>query len=155
MELMKKIILSACFLSVVITIADSIKPGEKFSQQLKMIFSLVFITGILTAALKGGFDFDIPAFASLEYSDDYSNVEKAADNAVKAETEKEINSCTEEILTKNGIAFDEISSDVNINEDNSISINRIDYKGSEFEQAKDIIVKNMGDVEVNNIGKDK
>ena len=53
MELMKKIILSACFLSVIITIADSIKPGEKFTQQLKMIFSLVFITGILSAALKG------------------------------------------------------------------------------------------------------
>ena len=70
MELMKKIILSACFLSIVITIADSIKPGDKFSRQLKMLFSLVFITGIVSAALRCDFSFDFPAFADIENYDD-------------------------------------------------------------------------------------
>ena len=128
MELMKKIILSACFLSVIITIADSIKPGEKFTQQLKMIFSLVFITGILSAALKGDFAFDIPAFADLEYSEDYNNVENAADNILKEETESKIDAYIEDILLENEVTFDKISSDVNIDENNSININRIDYK---------------------------
>lgn len=151
MELMKKIILSACFLSVVITIADTIKPGEKFTQQLKMIFSLIFITGILSAALKGDLAFDIPAFADLEYSDDYNNIENAADTVLKAETESKINACTEDILLKNEVAFDKISSDVNIEENNSININRIDYKGTEFEQARNVIIENFGDVEVKKI----
>ena len=151
MELMKKIILSACFLSVIITIADSIKPGEKFTQQLKMIFSLVFITGILSAALKGDFAFDIPAFADLEYSEDYNNVENAADNILKEETESKIDAYIEDILLKNEVTFDKISSDVNIDENNSININRIDYKGTEFEQARNIIIENFGDVEVKKI----
>ena len=151
MELMKKIILSACFLSVIITIADSIKPGEKFTQQLKMIFSLVFITGILSAALKGDFAFDIPAFADLEYSEDYNNVENAADNILKEETESKIDAYIEDILLENEVTFDKISSDVNIDENNSINIYRIDYKGTEFEQARNIIIENFGDVEVKKI----
>lgn len=151
MELMKKIILSACFLSVIITIADSIKPGEKFTQQLKMIFSLVFITGILSAALKGDFAFDIPAFADLEYSEDYNNVENAADNILKEETESKIDAYIEDILLENEVTFDKISLDVNIDENNSININRIDYKGTEFEQARNIIIENFGDVEVKKI----
>ena len=151
MELMKKIILYACFLSVIITIADSIKPGEKFTQQLKMIFSLVFITGILSAALKGDFAFDIPAFADLEYSEDYNNVENAADNILKEETESKIDAYIEDILLENEVTFDKISSDVNIDENNSININRIDYKGTEFEQARNIIIENFGDVEVKKI----
>lgn len=151
MELMKKIILSACFLSVIITIADSIKPGEKFTQQLKMIFSPVFITGILSAALKGDFAFDIPAFADLEYSEDYNNVENAADNILKEETESKIDAYIEDILLENEVTFDKISSDVNIDENNSININRIDYKGTEFEQARNIIIENFGDVEVKKI----
>ena len=151
MELMKKIILSACFLSVIITIADSIKPGEKFTQQLKMIFSLVFITGILSAALKGDFAFDIPAFADLEYSEDYNNVENAADNILKEETESKIDAYIEDILLENEVTFDKISSDVNIVENNSININRIDYKGTECEQARNIIIENFGDVEVKKI----
>lgn len=155
MELMKKVILSACFLSVVITIVDSIKPGEKFSQQLKMIFSLIFITGILSVVLKGSLNFDIPAYADLEYSDDYNSLEDAAGIAVKSETEKNINVYIEDILLKNDVSFDKISSDVNIEEDNSIIINRIDYKGMEFEQAREIIINNMGDVEVNQIEKNK
>ncbi|MDE5648500.1 MAG: hypothetical protein K2I33_01150 [Oscillospiraceae bacterium] len=155
MELMRKVILSACFLSVVITIVDSIKPGEKFSQQLKMIFSLIFITGILSVVLKGSLNFDIPAYADLEYSDDYNSLEDAAGIAVKSETEKNINVYIEDILLKNDVSFDKISSDVNIEEDNSIIINRIDYKGMEFEQAREIIINNMGDVEVNQIEKNK
>lgn len=155
MELMKKVILSACFLSIVITIVDSIKPGEKFSQQLKMIFSLIFITGILSVVIKGGLNFDIPAYADLEYSDDYNSLEDAAGMAVKSETEKNINVYIEDILLKNDVSFDKISSDINIEEDNSIIINRIDYKGMEFEQAREIIINNMGDVEVIQIEKNK
>ena len=45
----------------------------------------------------------------------------------------------------------ELNKDVNIDENNSININRIDYKGTEFEQARNIIIENFGDVEVKKI----
>lgn len=151
MELMKKIILSACFLSIVITIADSIKPGDKFSRQLKMLFSLVFITGIVSAALRCDFSFDFPAFADIENYDAYNNMENTAENAVKEETEKEINEYVGNLLTDHGIEYEKITSYVNISEDSSISIDRIDYKGSEFEQACDVIKMNLEITEVNQV----
>ncbi|MGN1481664.1 hypothetical protein [Porcipelethomonas sp.] len=151
MEFMKKIILCACFLSIVITIADSIQPGEKFSRQLEMIFSLVFVTGIVSVALSCDFDFEIPAFAEVEDYDSYNNLDDTADQAVKDETEKRINEYIENLLEENGIGFEKISSEININEDNSISINRIGYKGEEFEQARSIICENIDASEVNRI----
>ena len=101
--------------------------------------------------MKGDFAFDIPAFADLEYSEDYNNVENAADNILKEETESKIDAYIEDILLENEVTFDKISSDVNIDENNSININRIDYKGTEFEQARNIIIENFGDVEVKKI----
>lgn len=87
----------------------------------------------------------------MEYSEDYNNVENAADNILKEETESKIDAYIEDILLENEVTFDKISSDVNIDENNSININRIDYKGTEFEQARNIIIENFGDVEVKKI----
>ena len=151
MELMRKIIVCACFLSIVITIVDSIQPGEKFGRQLKMIFSLVFVTGIVSAAISCDFDFEIPAFAEVEDYEGYNNLDSTADQAVKNETEKRVNEYIENLLEENGISFEKISSDININDDNSININRIDYEGEEFEQARNIICENIDVTEVSRI----
>ena len=51
----------------------------------------------------------------------------------------------------NKISYEKISSSINIEEDNSIIINRIDYKGDDFEQAEKIIKENFKNTEVNRI----
>ena len=78
-------------------------------------------------------------------------MENTAENAVKEETEKEINEYVGNLLTDHGIEYEKITSYVNISEDSSISIDRIDYKGSEFEQACDVIKKNLEITEVNQV----
>ena len=72
-----------------------------------MIFSC-FIA-ILSAALKGDFAFDIQRLPDLEYSEDYNNVENAADNILK-KTESKMNAYIEDILLENEVTFDKISS---------------------------------------------
>lgn len=151
MEFMKKIVLSACFLSIVITIADSIKPGDKFSSQLKMIFSLVFITGIFSAGLKCVVNIDFPVMAEYEYNEIDRNLEDAVEEAVIYETKSKINEEIEGLLNEKNISFDKISVDINIEEDNCININKIDYIGNSFEKAKAAIIENLGNVEVNYI----
>ena len=78
-------------------------------------------------------------------------MENTAENAVKEETEKEINEYVGNLLTDHGIEYEKITSYVNISEDSSISIDRIDYKGSKFEQACDVIKKNLEITEVNKV----
>ena len=151
MDFMRKIILTSCILSVVITIAECVKPGEKFSRQLKTIFSLIFIIGIVTAGIKTGIDFELPDYDETQYSNNYSDIEKKADDIVKSEIEDNISQNIENLLKKNNISYEKIYTYININEDRSIDINRIDYKGKDFEQAQMEIRKAFTDAEVNKI----
>ena len=81
MELLKKVILSACFLSVVISLADSIKPGDRFSRQLKLIFSLIFISGIILPP-QTEISALICRYADVGELENYSDMSEAADNAM-------------------------------------------------------------------------
>ena len=148
MEFMKTIIFTSCILTVAITIAGNIKSGEKFSRQLNLIFSLVFSAGVLTSVVKTGINFEIPDLSGEVYADEYSDLQKNADNAVKVETESRTNVIIEDLLRKNKISFEKITTDINIEQDGSIVINRIDYEGDDFERAKRVIGNNFNDVEV-------
>lgn len=148
MEFMKTIIFTSCILTVAITIAGNIKSGEKFSRQLNLIFSLVFSAGVLTSVVKTGINFEIPDLSGEVYADEYSDLQKNADNAVKAEIESRTNVIIEDLLRKNKISFEKITTDINIEQDCSIVINRIDYEGDDFERAKRVIGNNFNDVEV-------
>ena len=151
MEFMKTIIFTSCILTVAITIAGSIKSGEKFSRQLNLIFSLVFSAGVLTAVVKTGIDFEIPDLSSEVYADEYSDLQETADEALKQEIELKTNSIIEDLLRKNHISFEKIITDINIEQDGSIFINRIDYRGDDFEKAKRVIMNNFNDTEVNKV----
>ncbi|MGN0614289.1 MAG: hypothetical protein ACI4JB_10385 [Porcipelethomonas sp.] len=151
MEFLKKIILTACIISIAVTIADCLKPGEKYSRQLKNIFSVIFVSGLIAAAVKTGIDFQLPEFDVNTYSQEYSDIERTADAALETEVEKRIDEIAENLLKNEKISCEKIVSDININEDGGISINRIDYKGDDFEQARRIIEENFSGTEVNRI----
>ena len=48
---------TACFLGIVITIFRSLYPSEKFSKQMKMIFSLIFIISVVRPFASGKISF--------------------------------------------------------------------------------------------------
>lgn len=148
MELMKKIVTAACFLSIAISLADSVKPGERFTRQLKLIFSLVFITGIAAAALNSGFEYEIPVYAGTEGIEKYPEISEAADNAVISETEKALVQTAEGILVEKGVGFEKITADINIDPEGCININGICYCGNEFEKASAVLRESMGEIEV-------
>ena len=139
LELLKKVILSACFLSVVISLADSIKPGDRFSRQLKLIFSLIFISGIITSAANGNFSFDLPVAADVGELENYSDMSEAADNAMMYSAEQSVIDEIGRILTAQGISYEKITANINMEADGGIIINEIGYCGAEYERACSII----------------
>lgn len=151
MELLKKVVLSACFLSIVISLADSIKPGERFTRQLKLIFSLLFVSGIVVSAVNSDFDFEIPVAASVEDLEVYENLSETADKAVLSSAENSVIDMVINILTSQGISFEKIIANINMNDDGSININEIGYCGGEYERASAAIKSNLGEVEVKSI----
>ncbi|MCI8777255.1 MAG: hypothetical protein HFK00_07715 [Oscillospiraceae bacterium] len=148
---MKKMILAACFISVVITLADSVKPGDKFSSQLKLIFSLVFICGILTAALNGQYESGFDLSFDTDNIETYDSISGAAESSVISSAESSIADTVRNVLDENGVSYEKITASINIEEDSRININEIGYKGDEPERAAEVIRENIGDTEVRNI----
>ncbi len=150
MELMKKMVFAACFISIIVTLADSVKP-EKFGSQLKLIFSLVFICGMLAAVIGGRYDTDLGLSFDLHETESYASMNAAADSVIVEEAEKSVVEAVQTVLDENDVNYEKITADINIEEDSRISINEIGYKGSEPERAKELIRENIGDTEVRNI----
>ena len=148
MELMKKVILTACVLSVIISIADTLKPGEKFVAQLKPIFSLIFIGGILAAVSKTAFDIELPEIGDSSYSMEYSRINEQVNETLEKQISERINDSTAELLKEGGISCEEIRSEINIKESGGIDIKRIGYRGKSFTKAKTLIENNFPDTEV-------
>ncbi len=144
-------ILAACFISVVITLADSVKPGDKFSSQLKLIFSLVFICGILTAALNGQYESGFDLSFDTDNIETYDSISGAAESSVISSAESSIADTVRNVLDENGVSYEKITASINIEDDSRININEIGYKGDEPERAAEVIRENIGDTEVRNI----
>ncbi len=144
-------ILAACFISVVLTLADSVKPGDKFSSQLKLIFSLVFICGILTAALNGQYESGFDLSFDTDNIETYDSISGAAESSVISSAESSIADTVRNVLDENGVSYEKITASINIEDDSRININEIGYKGDEPERAAEVIRENIGDTEVRNI----
>lgn len=151
MELLKKVIFVSCLLSVVLSLADALKPDEKFTHQLKFMFSLVFLTALVATVAGSDFDFELPVSAGAESLDGYEDIEAAADRAIVSSAQTSFTDMISRILTAEGISFEKITADVNMTEDGSININWIGYCGDDIEGAKEVIKSNIGEAEVRKI----
>ena len=141
-------ILTACVISVIISIADTLRPTEKFTAQLKPIFSLIFIGGILAAVSKTAFDIELPELSDSSYSTEYTRISEQVNETLEKQISGRINDSTAELLKKEGISCDEIRSEINIKESGGIDIKRIGYKGRSFEKARVIIEDSFPETEV-------
>lgn len=134
METFRLISLTACFLGIIITVFNSLYPSEKFSKQVKIIFSLIFILSIAKPAAAG--KFILPDIGeTVSTSSDY--YESLSDNAYEyfvSSVESNISASFEEKLREKNIYPEEIQTSINISEGGSISISEVI-----------ITVKNIGD----------
>lgn len=121
MDKIRSIVLIACLLSIAISILDMLYPSKKFEQQVRFIFSLVFLIGLATPFLTGGITFPSISFPDENYSDITDSVNSQMNTAVEGNIEKALGNklSAEKISVKN------ISVSVTILGEDSISINKV------------------------------
>ena len=148
MDAFKLISLTAGFISIIIAAFDSIYPSEKYSKQIKIIFSLIFVLSIVTPFVNGevniseSFDF-VDASADVLYEKN-----TAADEYLKSSVENNISSTIGSYLKENEISFDEIKTSINISYYGSISINEVKIAAQNAAQgaeAVDIVKRETGE----------
>ena len=126
MDALRKIVLIACLLAIAISILDMLYPSEKFNKQVHLIFSLIFLLGITAPIISGKIQLDIPKVDDFKESTTYTDMQDNVNAQYKTTVEQNINKALTEKLSKNQINIKEISTKVNIADNNSISISEVE-----------------------------
>lgn len=124
MSAMRILVASACFMSVGICIAQTLLPERKFDRQMRIIFSLLFIAAIASPIMSGRLNFDFSELSdSVTAFADVYDIEED----MRREIGKNIADGLAEELSARGIPAEKICVDVNIEDENCISITNIGF----------------------------
>ena len=125
MQTFRLIAMTACFLGIVITIFNSLYPSEKFSKQVKIIFSLIFILSIAKPVAAG--KITLPEIGETVYasSDYYSSLNDSTYDYFIRSVENNISAALKAKLHEKNIYPEEIQTSINISDSTSISINEV------------------------------
>lgn len=146
MESINRIIMTACFCGIGISVCQMIIPDEKFSKQINFILSLVFVIGI-TAPFRVFFDeisSDNISYSSAGYEIP-SDAEKMYSEYLTETIESNIEKSVCDILNKNDIFCEKADISIDISDDYCISINSAGIASDDFERAYQILRSEMGE----------
>lgn len=139
METFRSISITACFLSIVITIFNTLYPSEKFNKQIKIIFSLIFLLCIIKPITDGNIHLpNIKQTVSVS-TDYYTTLSENADEYFVRSVESNISTILEEKLHEENIYPEHIKTSINISENNSISINEVKIVLNELSYSEKVI----------------
>lgn len=144
MEIIEKMACAGCFLGIAVSAADIIKPDDRFSTHIKMLFSVMFILAFLSPVINGDIPEILQSSISTNSEVSYTGLDKACENEMKRFVEKNIARSLSELMESEGITYDEIFVNVNINEDSSIDISEINIKSDNFCEAEEFIKNEIG-----------
>ena len=148
MEEFKNAVKSVCIVSAGICIAENIVCGTRLKKQIKLMLDLMLITVLISGFAKGCINFSLPDFTA--YNADYYG-DSLYISELERQTAENISEVLAEQLRSAGIECVEINTYVNISENKSITINRVEVKTDDFSGAEEIIKNSIGEsVEVVN-----
>jgi hypothetical protein len=132
-------VLTAGFVSIVISMFDAFYPSEKFNRQMNVIFTLVLILCTITPVLSG--KVGIPDISELVNETNLETEECVgkADEYFKRSVERNISSRIGQYLYENQIECTQIDTNINISDSGSISINEIDVTACDAALEGDIV----------------
>lgn len=154
MDTLKAVTLIACFLGIAISMLDIITPSEKLKKQIRFIFSLVFIIAITSSILNSEIDFEIPSSKDIEQSEQYQAVMKTYTQNLADNFKTNIEKNLEEKLKINNIGAKKVSLNVDIDENECISIKGADVVLTKTDKnvsskVKTVIQNEIGNTQVN------
>lgn len=125
MDSFRAIAFAACFLGIVITIFNSLYPSEKFTKQVKTIFSLIFILSAAKPIAAGKISFPEIGETVSASSDRYTALNDNTYQYFISSVENNISESLAGKLREKNIYPEEIETSINISDNGSISINEV------------------------------
>lgn len=143
METVKFTVLQGCLAGLIISVIASIVPEEKFSSQLKVIFSAFFILAVFSA-LKNELPEILSGGEPDIYTEEYSSIEAAAREEMKIYIKKNTEQALKELLTEEGIETDIIEAEINVDEEYKVTLVSVIISTSNRPAAEKILRAELG-----------
>lgn len=128
MNSIRAITLVACFIGIAIAMLDIVRPSDRLKKQIRLIFSLVFLVAVLSGIMKSEIRLDIPSQEDIENSEKYIAVSKTYTKSLADIFKRNIENNLKEKLEINNIKVCDVSLNVDISENDEISISGADIK---------------------------
>lgn len=139
MNVIQSTVLIVCIISIIFCIVSNMVDTSKFEKELRLIFFSILITTVLksianidTSNLQWNY-----LGESLQYTDQSEVYKQVATTQVETSIKQ--------LLQDNGLHCENISLDINITEDSSISINKVLLNVDDFQKACNLLRQNFGD----------
>ncbi len=141
MEGIRLIGISICVTTVVTSIFSMLTPDSKLDKVLKFAISLFFLTSIISPFVNNKLDFHID-ISDITQAPQTRELTQRVENQFISIAKSNIENTVENLLLRENISPKKIEVLININEDNSISINKLMvYINKSDEKRKQAIEK--------------
>lgn len=150
MEQLRLFTIVTASISIVISIFENILPSEKYQKQLRLLFGTVMLICIIKPIATE--DFSLSEIENeIEVYKNYPEIKSAeTDEYLKTSIENNISREIGLILSESKISYENIKTSINISENFSISITKVEItsnQNSKDETIAKILTENLGDVE--------
>ena len=132
-----------CAVSAGICIVEAFAGGMKLKRQLRLILDLMLALVITSVFVKGGLSIELPRLNIADLSEyNYSQEQYIAE--MKAQSEENIAEVLTSQIQAAGISCEEVLVEVNISDELSISISKVELKAEDFSAAAGIVRSSLG-----------
>lgn len=151
MEVLKKMTMSICVLSLVYSIMMLLTP-DRFKRQVRSVLSIITAITIGGIILNGGSWDGI--FSSLDIPS--AGTAESADRLVISELQARLNVQIKKLIEEKGVPLEKVDTVIDIDEDNCIFISRLllEVNGtkSEYEERiRNVVKSEIGDVNLETV----
>ncbi len=145
MESMKTIVISACAISLIIGIIQTIKPSEKYDRQIRIFTACLMLMGIL-APLISSVQEITPNWDSTAAAEGYAEeLEEESAQQLMMLAEEEVAAVLQQEMAQQAIPCSRLSVKMHIDENESISISSVTVVSTMPERAEAAIRQYFGE----------
>ena len=145
MNIIREMAAAGCFIGLALYAADILKPDDRFAVQVRFIFSLIFITVIITPFMKGDIREITESVSEKVCTSDVYSISSSVEKDMTENIEKNTERSLSLALSERGISHSDLRVTALINESYSVSITSISLHTENESAASEILRELTGD----------
>ncbi|MBQ9898880.1 MAG: hypothetical protein IJM44_05440 [Ruminococcus sp.] len=142
MEELKASVVAVCAVSGAICAVENLIAGTGLKTQMRLLMSLVLMLTVITPFVRGGIDIELPEAG--DFGVDIGWSQEIYREELARQTAENVCEVLRGQIEAAGVSCGEISAEVNISEDMSISISRVTVSAEDFDAAAEIVRSCLG-----------